>query len=273
MRIIALAFSVLMPVALAACSATTDDSSDAVTERGPLGKADAPGTCVSNQGDSLCGGKGVLGPCWCDDLCAGYGDCCPDHASICEAEVEPDLCMTDDQCSDGQVCDHSECLSNCPAGQICPAVCWGQCADAPPPPPPPATCDGHCGGNAGACWCDEACVGYGDCCDDYEALCTEPEPPPLETCEDVVDAFTAETAEVRACTADADCGQVLTGTSCGCTRNWVAAHDADLATWNELRDLAGEMQCSLPGMISTCDCPPADGFACHDGTCTWNYLP
>ena len=32
----------------------------------------------------------------------------------------------------------------------------------------PATdsCAGHCGGNAGFCWCDDLCTSYGDCCFD-----------------------------------------------------------------------------------------------------------
>lgn len=35
--------------------------------------------------------------------------------------------------------------------------------------------DSDCDGPAevGNCWCDEACVEYGDCCSDYQALCHE----------------------------------------------------------------------------------------------------
>ncbi len=44
-----------------------------------------------------------------------------------------------------------------------------------PPPPPGPTCAGNCGGSADgkACFCDDACSGYGDCCSDYEAICTQ----------------------------------------------------------------------------------------------------
>jgi hypothetical protein len=35
------------------------------------------GTCEGH-----CGGQGSEG-CWCDDACAGYGDCCSDHAAAC----------------------------------------------------------------------------------------------------------------------------------------------------------------------------------------------
>ena len=73
------------------------------------------------------------------------------------------------------------------------------------------------------------------------------------------------------CETDDQCGQVLAGTSCGCTRNLVARNDADLADLEEIRAKAEANECSLGG-ISTCDCPAADGFACESGSCTWNYV-
>ena len=275
MRLPAIALELLLAVgaslSLAAC-VTADGSDDGIeSPRGPLGKADAPGSCVAEDGGDLCGGQSE-GACWCDDLCADYGDCCGDKQPVCDGvETGPTLCMSDATCGDGQVCDHSQCLSNCPPGNFCPAVCWGACADEPTPPPPPPlvdTCEGACGGkSAGACWCDDLCAQYGDCCDDYDAACTEP----VATCDDIVEDFLAETADIRSCTAADECGQVLSGTSCGCTRNWVARTDADLSTWEGLRQTANDQGCSIPGGISTCDCPPADGFACVEGTCTWNY--
>ena len=35
----------------------------------------------------------------------------------------------------------------------------------------PASCEGLCGGSAETCFCDPACVGIGDCCDDYGDFC------------------------------------------------------------------------------------------------------
>jgi len=64
---------------------------------------------------------------------------------------------------------------------------------------------------------------------------------------------------------------VLAGTSCGCTRNWVARTDADTSDWQVARAELQQAECGI-GPISTCDCPPADGFACEQGICTWNYL-
>jgi hypothetical protein len=93
----------------------------------------------------------------------------------------------------------------------------------------------------------------------------------IEDCDALLAAFWAEVAEIRGCEEDKQCGQVLTGTSCGCTRNWVARLDADTSHFLALVDLAGELRCELP-FISTCDCPEADGYRCDAGTCSWNYL-
>lgn len=90
------------------------------------------------------------------------------------------------------------------------------------------------------------------------------------TCEDIEDDFRAEAEAIRSCTEDAECGQVLTGTSCGCTRNWVARLDADTERFYALIDAAGDASCDL-GLMSTCDCPEVDGYDCAGGTCTWDY--
>lgn len=33
------------------------------------------------------------------------------------------------------------------------------------------SCEGHCGGSSGSCYCDDGCVAYGDCCADACELC------------------------------------------------------------------------------------------------------
>ena len=93
----------------------------------------------------------------------------------------------------------------------------------------------------------------------------------IESCDDFYPVFAAEVAAIRGCSLDSECGQVLKGTSCGCTRDWVARVDADPAEFYALVELAGELRCELP-FISTCDCPAADGYRCDAGTCAWNYL-
>ena len=98
---------------------------------------------------------------------------------------------------------------------------------------------------------------------------TEPEPT-LETCDEVDTALGDESARIRSCTTAEECGQVLTGTSCGCTRDLVARNDADTTEFYELMALQVELECG--GMISTCDCPPAIGYDCVSNSCTWNYI-
>jgi hypothetical protein len=39
------------------------------------------------------------------------------------------------------------------------------------PPPSGDSCMNKCGVSAGSCWCDTACVRYGDCCSDYSIYC------------------------------------------------------------------------------------------------------
>jgi hypothetical protein len=89
-------------------------------------------------------------------------------------------------------------------------------------------------------------------------------------CPATLEAFWDETFAVRACNVAADCGQVMQGTSCGCTRDWVARQNVDLTDFYALLQDAGT--CGY-GAISTCDCPQTNGFACIDGTCAWNYVP
>jgi hypothetical protein len=262
---------------LGACATIETSNPSGADDRAPLGKADNIGSCQSADTD-FCGGQSD-GTCWCDDLCEDFGDCCGDKASVCDdADFDPGpLCLSDDACGDNQICDHSECLSpECPAGFACPAVCWGQCTDAGddddgpfsectdgsfpiceivPPECPEGTVLSVQNGCFGPCVDPETC-----------------EPPVAEmTCEDIETALAAETAEILSCTTDAECGQVLHGTSCGCTRNMVARLDADIADWQALRNSFFDQACGI-GPISTCDCPLTDGFACVDGSCTWNYL-
>lgn len=87
-------------------------------------------------------------------------------------------------------------------------------------------------------------------------------------CPMILADFEAETDSIRSCTTASECGQILAGTSCGCTRDWVARTNADPTDFYALLNDAN--QCG-GGLISTCDCPPANGFDCVNNTCTWNY--
>lgn len=96
--------------------------------------------------------------------------------------------------------------------------------------------------------------------------------PGLGDCRQIAAALEAELASIQACSETAQCGQVLTGTSCGCTRDLVARLDAGTARFYAIVERGQEMQCPATEFATTCDCPTADGFACVDGRCDWNYL-
>ncbi|HLT37979.1 MAG TPA: M12 family metallo-peptidase [Enhygromyxa sp.] len=58
--------------------------------------------------------------------------------------------------------------------------CFKPCGPEPDPEQPDPGqpgCEGSCGEQSPAgCWCDEQCSKYGDCCDDYQDLCVNPDP-------------------------------------------------------------------------------------------------
>ncbi len=95
----------------------------------------------------------------------------------------------------------------------------------------------------------------------------------LPSCSELTDAIEVEGSFIRSCTQDSDCGQVLSGTSCGCTRNLIARNDADVSQYYRLIDQAVSQECSEALPISTCDCPQVTGVGCHQGICGWNYVP
>jgi hypothetical protein len=91
-------------------------------------------------------------------------------------------------------------------------------------------------------------------------------------CEGLEQSFWAEYETVRGCSEASECGQIMEGTGCGCTRAWIARNDADLDRFYELWTSGSNLACDWALFGSTCDCPEADGFACVENICTWNYL-
>lgn len=153
---IPLALALLSSLA-AACSVETTGREGAgeAPERG-LGKADGVfGSCGTDDANS-CGGQASEGNCWCDELCVDFGDCCSDKADVCggdgNVDPTPKLCLGDDACGAGEVCDHSECLSGCPDGGICPAVCFGQCVPGDDEPACHTLDEKQCGEADGCEW-------------------------------------------------------------------------------------------------------------------------
>jgi hypothetical protein len=135
---------------LMACAAPESSESD--TRRGPLGKADhVAGSCAEGP---YCGTKSA-GSCWCDELCADYGDCCSDAAAVCGV--------------DG--CD-VETGSGCHDGEVCVAGPPADCQPADPCAAQDARGEGLCLAFWGYAWNGSACVGQSGCscqgadCDD-----------------------------------------------------------------------------------------------------------
>lgn len=90
-----------------------------------------------------------------------------------------------------------------------------------------------------------------------------------DDCDLLRELFDSELAELRQCASAADCGRTFS-TSCGCTRNAVLRRDADANRLCLIQQTMLDRQC--PQLMSTCDCPEADGFVCEHGRCGWNYI-
>ena len=90
-------------------------------------------------------------------------------------------------------------------------------------------------------------------------------------CDSLVSEMNAELSSVQMCKSAADCGQAIPGSSCGCTHDLIARKDANLSAYSALKAKVSELGCASEGG-STCDCPNADGFACINNVCGWNYV-
>jgi hypothetical protein len=114
--------------------------------------------CCTTAWDSLC--VDAAGST-CGAACTTAGDCCEAHDApgCADAAVEACVCGADPYCCATAWDDL--CVSA--AGDSCGGDCGGG---------DDASCVGHCGDDApSGCWCDELCVGNGDCCEDACAAC------------------------------------------------------------------------------------------------------
>ena len=94
----------------------------------------------------------------------------------------------------------------------------------------------------------------------------------VQSCDALDLKVSKELGAIQACQTDSDCGQVLKGSSCGCTRNAVARIDADLTNYLKAKSASVDNACGGSFGISICDCPQTEGFACVQNMCSWNYL-
>lgn len=103
-----------------------------------------------------------------------------------------------------------------------------------------------------------------------QVMCDAPAPAAEPNrCQDAEAELQNEVDHITSCESDDQCGQVLQGSSCGCTRNVVARIDAQTTEYAARVQSLADLGCG--GMASICDCPPADGYVCKEGRCAWNY--
>jgi len=152
-------------------------------------------------------------------------------------------CTTDADCEAGEVCTGGVCVpdvecttdADCEAGEFCVGgVCMAGGDNS---------CVGLCGGQApGGCYCDEACFGYGDCCEDVCTAC-----PTLPEC----------------CTPDCTgkiCGDDGCGGSCGTCDPGFKCEDFECVVCEP--DCTGGKICGPDGCGGSCgECP--EGESCN----------
>lgn len=144
--------------------------------------------CEAGMGcqDDGCGG---ICPCEFDEEVCWDGACCvaaceagmgcqsDGCGGICTCDSEDEVCYGGECCVPS--CEDKECGSDgcggtcgqCPVGQSCDEsnLCFEP------------SCEGACGGNSDfACYCDDVCFEYGDCCNDVCEFCPE-----MEWCADL----------------------------------------------------------------------------------------
>ena len=175
--------------------------------------------------------------CMPDGICATDADCLEGEVCI-EGVCMPDyMCTTDADCLEDEICVEGTCVPDLPAecdpaceeGTVCvDGVCYvpGSCVGA---------CDGQ---SADGCYCDDACVEYGDCCAD---ICDEC--PDLGAC----------------CVPSCDgktCGDDGCGGSCGVCDAGFKCEDFACVVCEP--DCAGKI-CGPDGCGGTCgDCPAGE---------------
>jgi hypothetical protein len=165
--------------------------------------------CDPNNGGADCGGI-----CVDPSPCEAAGGTCHDGLAICDAGTVPSSAS----CGNDFI-ETTCCLPEEPSGPSC----AGNCGNAAP---------------GKACYCDELCTSYGDCCDDYDAVCGERE---------IASGMCVKNG-LESCTTDADC---------------VAGGCGGELCYNP----------NLGGGFSTCECAgpaaPVDGCGCVNGQCAW----
>jgi len=90
----------------------------------------------------------------------------------------------------------------------------------------------------------------------------------LMECSDWYKEYQDAIKMMNTCTTADEC-VAIPGTSCGCTHDVVLNKNADTTMVSKIINAMNADEC---GIMTTCDCPQADGFKCESGHCAWNYL-
>lgn len=99
-------------VVLGACITDLSETDPLSAGRGEVSAAALEhGSCAD-----ACGGLSDDG-CWCDDLCATYGDCCSDYEPVCVAPPAPEGCESDQDCGAGSFCQRA--VGQCGGEGVC----------------------------------------------------------------------------------------------------------------------------------------------------------
>ena len=251
------------------CDGVTYANDDCLQEAGFSKKMDGLCFDAAETCEDHCGGPSE-GFCWCDHLCEGIGDCCPDYEPVCvqalppcppnggnggDCEPGPDSCV--DHCGGPSEDRSCWCDTFCEGiGDCCDNyafVCVEECPD-----PNGDSCVDHCGGLSedGSCHCDDACESRGDCCDDYLSACSVP-PPGCEPGPDSCVGHCGGPSEDSSCWCDAFCvGQG------DCCADYVPACVDEVCPGPPGDSCVGH--CGGPSEDSSCWC---DTFCVDNGDC------
>ncbi|XP_043926473.1 poly(U)-specific endoribonuclease-like isoform X2 [Protopterus annectens] len=125
-------------------------------------------SCLHPNGTKICcrGCRSDSYQCWCDPECEKYGDCCFDYNAVCHpATTTTSTTETTETATVTSVPAPSTTSAITTEGisaDLCASRLTNQCCPTP---------DNNCRSKDKLCFCDTACLLYGNCCADYHQLC------------------------------------------------------------------------------------------------------
>ncbi len=149
--------------------------------------ADAPTGEVLCKAENCGKPEAVADTCFCDAECVQFGDCCPNAAVVCELDRNPGGNPGNTSCKDkcggaGNETETCFCDDQCVKFNDCCHDVFEQCGfrgnrnrDSRGGARTGSCEADDCGNNSKpdgtGCFCDAACVGFGDCCANFATVC------------------------------------------------------------------------------------------------------